>query len=97
LGFLSEKGRPVFELGNKYKITMIEADEKCIFYADILEIYLPLIRVNLGKTDKVINISSKSFVSAERVNSYYVKQIDPSVDTAANLAMISWLNILGDD
>ncbi|KAA2235456.1 hypothetical protein [Salinarimonas soli] len=57
----------MFEAGREYTFRMVEEEGECTFTAEVAEVALPLIKLAsfMGSPERIINIGSLNFVSAE--------------------------------
>lgn len=77
----------MFEVGKEYTIRMNDGEGESSFNGKLLRVELPLIVVEHGGGEKIINIGSLGFVSAER---------DDEEIRAAKLAKHqNWIDSLG--
>ena len=56
----------MFEVGKEYRIKMNDGESESSFNGKVLKIEMPLLAVEYGGTELIINTASLGFVSAER-------------------------------
>jgi hypothetical protein len=56
----------MFKVGKTYRITMVGGRPEDSFKGPLLRCELPLISIEVGQGERIININSPSFVRADR-------------------------------
>lgn len=56
----------MFEIGKTYRITMVGNGPEDTFKGPLRKCELPLISIELGQGERIINVNSPSFVRADR-------------------------------
>ena len=65
----------MFEVGKTYRITMVGDGPEDSFKGPLRKCELPLISIELGQGERIININSPSFLRADRHDEETLEQI----------------------